>query len=52
MAKLPLAIDIADTVNDATQSQRRIDIESTAGRLEADHPDAGVTSREIAETLP
>lgn len=51
MPKLPLAVDIADAVTEAVQADTPLDVKTKAGQLLDAHPDADVTSDEIADTL-
>ena len=51
MTKLPLAIDIAETVAEAVEFGEPIDIDSVSRRLSENHPEANATSSDIAEIL-
>lgn len=50
MSKLPLAIDIADAVRDATRGVP-INVASTAGDLIAKHPEADSDQAEVMAVL-
>lgn len=51
MTKLPLAVDIADTVLDAVTQRTGLDVEAAAAELLAAHPEAEATQSEIVEIL-
>lgn len=49
--KLPLAVDIADTVSQAAEDGSALDVEATADELLEKHPEASVARSDVAETL-
>ena len=49
--KLPLAVDIADFVVEATSVGSEIDVPEKAHELIAAHPEADATTVEVEETL-
>jgi hypothetical protein len=51
MSKLPLAMEIADTVSDAQKRNSSPDLEAKADQLLRNHPEADATRSEIEETL-
>jgi hypothetical protein len=48
---LPLAVDIADTVSQASEEQSPVDVDAKAKELLHDHPETDATHSDIAETL-
>lgn len=48
---LPLAVDIADTVSEASEKQSPVDVEAKAQELLDEHPEADATHSDIADTL-
>lgn len=51
MSKLPLAIDIADAVNEAEATGRPISVGAKADELRKAHPEADATSEDVADTI-
>jgi hypothetical protein len=51
MARLPLAVDIADAVADARRRHSPFDVKAKAKQLLEDHPEAGAAQSDIEETL-
>ena len=51
MSNLPLAVDIADVVTDATARNSAIDVSETSRRLLKDHPEAAATQGQIEQVL-
>jgi hypothetical protein len=51
MSKLPLALEIADTVSYAQKRNSSLDLEAKADQLLRNHPEADATRSEIEETL-
>jgi hypothetical protein len=49
--KLPLAVDIADTVSEAAEKGSALDVETKADELHDEHPEAEVSRSDIADTL-
>ena len=52
MARLPLAVDIADAVADARRRQSSFDVKAKAKQLLEEHPEAGAAQSDIEETFP
>ena len=51
MSKLPLALEIADTVSYAQKRNSSLDLEAKADQLLRHHPEADATRSEIEEAL-
>jgi hypothetical protein len=51
MAKLPLAVGIADAVSDAQRRNSSLDVGATADQLVKDHPEAEISRAVIEKTL-
>jgi hypothetical protein len=51
MTKLPLAVDIADTVLEASESTGPLDVDAAADQLLRAHPEAEASRDEIVEVL-
>jgi hypothetical protein len=46
-----LAVEIADTIIDAAERERRLDLAAEAERLVRSHPEATVSPQEVADVL-
>jgi hypothetical protein len=51
MSKLPLALDIADTVVDLLNQDEPVDLGAAAERLALAHPEAETKSTQVEEVL-
>ena len=51
MQNLPIALAIAELVDDATAQSRNIDVEAEARRLLKDHPESTFSIQETVEAI-
>ena len=51
MTKLPVAVEIAELVTEASEHHTSLNVENEAARLVQEHPDADVTVPEVTDVL-